>query len=68
MIDTDALTEAAAQADEQAIGELHIHPNDMRELQSAFRFCWPNNSARDRWYGVRLIVDIEAPLLPRKVL
>ncbi len=48
--------------------ELRIHPEDMRDLQEAFRFCWPRNAERDVFNGTKLITDIEAPLLPRKRL
>ena len=56
--------------DESAIvGEaLHTHPADMRELQERYRFCWPKNAPRDEFKGTRLVADIEAPMLPRRLL
>jgi hypothetical protein len=56
--------------DESAIaGEaLRIHPEDLRELREAYRFCWPKNAPRDEFKGTRLVADIEAPMLPRRPL
>jgi hypothetical protein len=56
--------------DESAIaGEaLRIHPADLRELQTIYRFCWPGNAPRDEFRGTRLVADVEAPMLPRRTL
>lgn len=54
-LDTSAITGPA----------IRIHPDDLRELLDAYRFCWPENGRRDVWKGTRLLADVEAALLPR---
>lgn len=52
----------------EAIGEIRIHPEDYRELCEIFRFCWPRNSSREVFSGVRLIADVTAERLSRVAL
>jgi hypothetical protein len=77
LLDTSAITRAAAAAEraDAAVGAQHgfiptirIHPEDVTELRGAWRYCWPGNDRPDRWDGVKLIEDDQAPRLPRKPL
>ena len=45
-----------------------IHPDDVRELRTAYLYCWPGNAPADVFMGVSLVQDAAAERLPRRRL